>query len=164
MKGDYFQNTVSLLLDHNNQGAFGLIINQPLDHSIGDVFPELEGQSDCPLLEGGPVEQDRIFFLHPTGTRYESTLQISDEVSLTTSEDFVDALKAGTAPINTLALLGYAGWGAEQLEQELAANVWLLSPASGHIVFEVPYAERPSAAARMLGIDLNLISPDAGHD
>lgn len=164
LKGDYFQNTVSLLLDHNEQGAFGLIVNQPLDNDISDIFPELKGCFQCPLMEGGPVEQDRIFFLHPTGQLYESTLEVSDEVSLTTSLDFVESMRTGNAPEKTIACLGYSGWGAEQLERELAENVWLLAPASGHIVFEVPYSQRATEAAKLLGVDLNLISPEVGHD
>ncbi|HJL61871.1 MAG TPA: YqgE/AlgH family protein [Pseudomonadales bacterium] len=164
LKGDYFQNTISLLIDHNDQGAFGLVINQPLENKIGELLPELDGCCDCPVLIGGPVEQESLFFLHPAGSSFTSTLQISDDISLTTSPDFIEALKAGEEPPKTIALLGYAGWGSEQLEHELSKNVWLLAPVAGHIVFDEPYASRASAAAKLMGVDLNLISPRAGHD
>jgi len=163
LRGDYFQNSISLLIDHNAEGAFGLVINHPLENKISDILPEL-GLFDFPVFLGGPVQQDRIFFLHPKGEQFEATLEISDEISLTTSADFVEAMKQGSAPPKTIALLGYAGWGAEQLEQELIENVWLLTPASGRIVFDEPYEKRASEAARLMGIDLNLISPEAGHD
>jgi putative transcriptional regulator len=164
MAGDYFQSTVSLLIEHNDQGAFGLVINQPLDNEISDVFPELEGRYMCPVLEGGPVEQNRVFFLHPTGTEFAATMRINDDIALTTSPDFIESMRAGTAPEKTLACLGYAGWDADQLEQELAGDVWLLCPASASIVFEVPYTDRATEAAKLLGVDLNLIGPSAGHD
>jgi len=164
LRGDYFHNTISLLIDHNDQGAFGLVINQPLDNQIDEIFPQVEGHFDCPVLLGGPVQQESIFFLHPPGPEFDSTIAISDEISLTTSPDFIESMAQGNAPGKTIALLGYAGWGSEQLERELAENVWLLSPTSGRIVFDEPYANRPSEAAKILGIDLNLISPEAGHD
>ena len=164
LAGDYFQSTVSLLVEHDAQGAFGLVINKPLDNEIADIFPQLEGRFVCPLLQGGPVERDRVFFLHPTGIEFDTTLQISDEISLTTSADFIESMKSGEAPEKTLALLGYAGWAAEQLEHELAEDVWLLAPASARIVFDEPYESRADAAARLLGVDLNLINPHAGHD
>jgi putative transcriptional regulator len=164
LRGDYFQDSISLLIDHNDEGAFGLIINQPLQIKISEILPELEGLFECPVLLGGPVQRDRLFFLHPHGEQFEGTVEISDEISLTTTQDFIEAIKTGKAPGKTMALLGYAGWGAEQLEHELSENVWLLSPTCGRIVFDEPFKNRPAEAAKLLGVDLNLILPLAGHD
>ena len=164
LKGDYFRNTVSLLVDHTEQGAFGLVINRPLETGIADIFPEIGDRFTCPVLEGGPVQQDSLFFLHEAGPEFESTFKVSDKIYMTTSPDFIAAMRNGTAPGQTLAILGYAGWDSMQLEHEISQNVWLLAPADPEIVFETPFEQRPRAAARLLGIDLNLISPQAGHD
>lgn len=164
LKGDYFQNTVSIIVDHTEEGAFGLVINRPLEANIGEVFPEVDGRFSCPVLEGGPVEQNRMFFLHAAGHEFEATFKLSDEICLTTSADFITAMRDGQAPARTLALLGYAGWDAMQLEREISENVWLLAPAESRILFETPFEDRAGEAARLLGVDLNLISPRAGHD
>lgn len=162
--GDYFANSVSLLVDHNDEGAFGLIINRPLKTRLSELLPDIGSESDCHVLEGGPVDQNRIFFLHEGGPEFESTFKVSDAIYLTTSADFIERMKAGEAPRRTLAVLGYAGWGAQQLETEIAENVWLLAPADVGIVFDVPFEDRVSAAAATLGVDVNLIPPQAGHD
>jgi len=167
LRGEYFEDAVTLLVDHNDEGAFGLIVNRPIKTPIEELFPDLQGTFTCPVLEGGPVAQDHVFFLHEPGGEFKSTFAVSDEIALTTSADFIDAMKAGEAPARTLAVLGYAGWGSGQLEGELKEDVWLLSPASGLITFDVPFEDRQHAAAAALGInldDLNLMSPSPGHD
>tara|TARA_R110002110_G_scaffold282704_1_gene497050 strand:- start:245 stop:784 length:540 start_codon:yes stop_codon:yes gene_type:complete len=164
LSGDYFQNSITLIVDHNADGAFGLMINRPLDQDLRAVFPDLPGHIHCPLLEGGPVERDQIFFLHRGDRNFESTYAISADLSLTTSRDLVDLLHDGDMPEPIVAILGYAGWAANQLETELGENTWLLTPANADIVFEVPAEQRASAAAKQLGVDINLIAPRAGHD
>lgn len=167
LESDYFHHTVSLIIDHNAQGAFGLVINRPVDINVSELFPDLSpgeaADAHCPVLEGGPVQQDRVFFLHESTHEYQSTFKVSDEIYLSTSMDLLQDLSYGTGPTRVIALLGYAGWAEGQLEKELGENVWLLSPASGRIVFDVAYEERPAEAARLLGVDLNLISMSAGH-
>ena len=164
LAGDYFQNTLTLLIDHSEQGAFGLIINRPLEYTIWDVFPELPADIECPVMEGGPVEQDKMFFLHAGNDTFESTMKIAPGLYLTTSRDFVAAMHKNEAPKPMMGLLGYAGWGALQLEHELGENTWLLTPSSNEIVFDLPVEQRASAAAKLLGVDLNLINSRAGHD
>lgn len=164
MKGDYFESSISYLVDHNDEGAFGLIINRPLKTRLKELFPGVEGNFTCPVLEGGPVEQNRVFFLHEGITEYESTYRVSDRVFLTTSPDFIEEMAAGKAPERTLAILGYAGWGSHQLESEIAEDVWLLCPGDEHILFETPFDDRARDAAAILGVDLNLLGPAAGHD
>ena len=164
LSGDYFQKTLTLLIDHSDKGAFGLVINRPLEHSIFDVFPDLPAHIECPLLEGGPVEQDKMFFLHGGDEQFESTLQIEPGLNITTSRDLVDALHEGKQPTPMIGLLGYAGWGPQQLEGELGDNTWLLTPSSKKILFQTPNDEKAAAAAQLLGVDLNLIASRAGHD
>jgi putative transcriptional regulator len=173
LAGDYFQNTLTLLIDHSESGAFGLIVNRPLDHSIWDIFPELPAGIECPVMEGGPVEQDKMFFLHgpfqpdpqtDTIVTFESSLEVAPGLYLTTSKDIVRALHDGKQPRPLMGLLGYAGWGPLQLERELGENTWLLTPSNQDILFRVPAQERAEAAAQLLGVDLNLIAPKAGHD
>lgn len=162
LKEDYFGETVCLLADHNGKGAFGLVINKPLDMELEDPFPEHEFRLRCPIMEGGPVDNDRLFFLHDSGHEFESTYQVSEDLALTTSTDLVDTLVDGTGPQPLLAVLGYAGWDAGQLEKEIAEDVWLLSPASKEVIFETPYPQRSMVAASTMGVDLNLLAT-AGH-
>ena len=162
LKEDYFRKTVCLLADHNDKGAFGLVINKPLDMELEDLFPEHEFRLRCPIMEGGPVDNDRLFFLHDTEHEFKSTYKISTDLALTTSTDLVDSLVDGTGPQPLLAVLGYAGWDAGQLEREIAEDVWLLSPASTEVIFDIPFPQRPMVAASTMGVDLNLLA-SAGH-
>jgi len=109
------------------------------------------------------VQMDRGFILHPAGYQYESTLQISEDICLTASRDILVDLAELRGPEKALVALGYAGWDAGQLEEEIAANSWLTVPADTHILFDTPCEQRWSAASKYLGIDLNLISSSAGH-
>ncbi|MFT5929603.1 MAG: putative transcriptional regulator, partial [Candidatus Azotimanducaceae bacterium] len=95
---------------------------------------------------------------------FESTFAVSPDISLTTSQDLVDNLHEGDMPDALVAILGYAGWGAEQLEQELGENTWLLTPASAEIIFDIEIEKRAAVAANQLGVDLNLIATNPGHD
>jgi len=126
------------------------------------TFSELES-SQIPVLDGGPVRRESVFFLHETGFEYQFTQQISSQVSLTTSEDLIHSLAKGDGPSKVITAMGYAGWDNGQLEQELADNVWLVAPGKAEIIFDTPYEERALKAAAQLGIDLNLVSSDAGH-
>lgn len=164
LSGDYFEHSITLLVDHNEHGAFGLMINRPLEQDIHAIFPDLPEHVQCPLFEGGPVEQDKLFFLHRSDQTFDSTFAVSPEISLTTSQDLIDKLHQGQMPNSLLAILGYSGWGAEQLEQELGENSWLLTPATAAIVFDTEIAERASRAAAQLGVDLNLIATHPGRN
>lgn len=116
-----------------------------------------------PVYMGGPVQNDRGFVLHEPVGNWEATLQVTDSIGLTSSRDILEAIAQGSGPEHALISLGYAGWGAGQLEEELAANAWLNGPASSKIVFETPSEQRWTAAAALIGVDLNLLSGDAGH-
>ena len=166
----FFAHSVTYLCDHGPDGAMGIVINRPLDLTLGDIFQHLDLRADHshrrdePVLAGGPVQTERGFVLHmPTRERWEATLTLTDTLALTTSRDILDALAQDRGPQRALVALGYAGWGAGQLEEELAANAWLTLPADTDLIFDTPYEQRLSSAAARLGIDLRLLAPGAGH-
>ena len=165
MQGDYFSRTVTLLVEHNRDGAFGLVINKPLGAELSELLADHEISCDehVTLLESGPVEQNRLFFLHSGEVSYENSIALNDKLTLTTSLDIVEAVSGGTGPRDIMAGLGYAGWSGGQLESEITADVWLVTPYSHDIVFKTPFDRRPEEAARAIGIDLNLIAPTPGH-
>lgn len=164
-----FFHTVTYICEHTTDGAMGIVINRPMDLHLADIFEQLEIQihttdiAEQPVYIGGPVQSDRGFVLHDTSTEWASTLQVTSEISVTTSLDILEAIAAGKGPRHTLVALGYAGWGAGQLENELAQNAWLSGPAEREIIFNRASEERWQAAADLLGVDLNLLSGDTGH-
>ena len=164
-----FSTTVTLVCEHNDDGALGIVINRPTTLKLGGLFEQLSVEDadtdavDDPVMAGGPVGIERGFVLHGPEHRYESTLEVSDKICLTLSRDIIDAMATGTGPERTLVALGYAGGGAGQLEEEMLANSWLHVPATPEIVFETPFAERWNSAARTLGIDISAMPTDAGH-
>jgi putative transcriptional regulator len=164
-----FSQSVTYICEHGESGAMGIVINQPLDLSLAEIFDHLqietvEDFSHTPIMAGGPVQIDHGFVLHrDPATRWEASLRVTDGISLTTSRDILRAIAAGRGPREYLIALGYAGWSAGQLEQELADNSWLTLPASPEIIFATPHKRRLAAAAAQLGIDMNLISNQAGH-
>lgn len=164
-----FAHTLIYLIEHNAQGAMGLVINRPNGLSLADVLeqlnPERSAPSFCqslPIFSGGPVQTERGFVLHPAQDSFQATLQLG-ELSLTTSQDVLFAIADGQGPEQYFIALGYAGWDAGQLETELLNNTWLTCPANEQILFELPYDQRLTAAAAQLGIDLNLLVANAGH-
>lgn len=164
LQGDYFHNTLSILIEHSEEGSFALIINRPLKIKPCELFPEFDlSDIDIPVLEGGPVQRDKAFFLHERDYTYASTLDVGNGIQLTTSPDLLEDLAAGSGPDRLLIILGYAGWGAEQLEHELSENVWLLTPVDENIVFNTPFDQRVTAAAKNMGVDIGLMSPTPGH-
>lgn len=164
-----FSRTVTYICEHSSEGAMGIVINRPMDLHLGEVLDQLDiaaeaGQiSDLPVYLGGPVQTDRGFVIHDGSASYDSTLTVTPEIRVTTSRDILEAIAAGGGPDNRLIALGYAGWSGGQLEQELIANAWLSGPATAEILFATPSAQRWQAAAKLLGVDLNLLSAEAGH-
>lgn len=166
MQGDYFSRSVTLLIEHNRDGAFGLVISNPLDADLAEALADqdLVCPADITLLESGPVEQNRLFFLHSTDVSFENSVNINQEVALSTSLDVLDGLNAGRIPRDFVACLGYAGWSGGQLESEIMADVWLVTPYLHDVVFHTPFEKKPEEAAKSIGVELNLIAPVAGHD
>lgn len=164
-----FARTVTFICEHNQDGAMGIIINRPLSITLDEILQHIKVKNcpqevgAMPVFLGGPIQQNRGFVLHrPTGC-WETTLMVSEEVGITASCDILNAIAQGQGPQQTLIALGYAGWGSNQLEQELAENVWLSAPASSSIVFDTPYEQRWKAAAALVGVDLSRLSREIGH-
>lgn len=164
-----FSHAVIYICEHSEEGAMGLIINHPLDIPISQIFDQFDIEhaaqtGDDSLLSGGPVQVDRGFVLHrPSDRQWESTLPISNDISLTASSDIISDIANKEGPNDLIITLGYTGWGPGQLEQELADNAWLTVPGDADIVFDVPFHQRASAAAAKIGIDFDLLSTDVGH-
>ena len=164
-----FAQTVTYLVEHNEQGAMGLVINRPNGLNLADVLEQLRPDEpppalcqSLPIFAGGPVQTDRGFVLHPAGHSFQATLELG-ELALSTSQDALFAIADGSGPSKHLITLGYAGWEAGQLETELADNAWLTCPADSAILFDTPFDQRLSAAAARLGINLSLLTAQAGH-
>lgn len=171
MQDPYFAHTVTYLWKHNANGALGIVINKPLSASVADIFDELDivcSIEEQPfrqrrVLAGGPVERDKGFILHDSGLSWESSIAVSEKVALCTSKTILQDLAAGSGPKNYLVALGCAGWDAGQLEREISANAWLTAPANTDVIFSTDHTNKLRAASAILGIDLNKISPAAGH-
>jgi len=164
-----FSRTVTYVCEHTERGAMGIVINRPMNIRLGEMLDQLDiASSDRRVLEasvylGGPVQPERGFVLHPTAEGFDSTLNVTPEISITTSRDILEAIADGKGPTHRLIALGYAGWGGGQLEQEIGANTWLSGPVDVEIIFRLPASARWRAAAQLLGIDMNLLSGEAGH-
>jgi len=164
-----FAQTVIYLVEHNDQGAMGLIINRPNGLSLADVLEQLRPDSepaprcaDIAIFTGGPVQTDRGFVLHSPDQQFQATLSLGP-LGMSTSQDVLFAIADGQGPARHFVALGYAGWEAGQLEAELADNAWLSCPADTEILFDLPYDQRLNAAAASLGVDLRLLSTQVGH-
>ena len=166
---DIFAHSVTYLCEHNAYGAMGIVINQPLDLSVEEVLEHLDLSSagrlnNTPVMAGGPVHMDRGFVLHGPGPReWDATLPVTDDVWMTTSRDILASIAADEGPERCLIALGYAGWSPGQLEAEIADNSWLTLPADPTIIFDTPVHMRMNAAGAILGVDMNLLSAQAGH-
>jgi putative transcriptional regulator len=164
-----FSQTVTLICEHNSDGALGLILNKPLPMRMAEIFEQLEIDIAAgPLqqrhvLRGGPMQTDRGFVVHRAGGEWDSTIKVSDTLHVTTSRDILAAMARGEGPDDAFVALGYAGWGGGQLEEEIRANAWLSAPVDLGLIFELPFASRWEAAGRLLGVEVARISPISGN-
>lgn len=175
MQDDNFAGSVVYLLEHTDKGAMGLVINRPTDIVLPTLFEKIELKLEItPLLDqpvyfGGPVQVERGFVLHPSDPfeKYSSSLIITDGLSMTTSKDILEAVAKGAGPQKFIMTLGYAGWGAGQLEEEISLNGWinvtLPSSEMSTIIFDTPYAQRYQKAMQILGFDPSSLSGEVGH-
>ncbi len=169
MRDPNFLDSVIYICEHSAEGTMGLIINKPMDIPLSQVFeqfdleyPEHLGKQH--LMAGGPVQTDRGFVLHrPAYKHWESTLKIAAHINLTASRDIIIDIAGEKGPPESLITLGYAGWGAGQLEKEIAENAWLTLPADPDVIFQTPFNLRAQVAAASIGIDLSRLSSSAGH-
>jgi len=164
-----FVGSVTLLCQHNEAGAIGITINRLSNFTLGEIFSQLH--IDCgndtirtlPVLEGGPVAPDRGFVLHSPHEGYESSMEVGQEIMVTTSRDVLADIAAGSGPEKYIVALGYAGWGGGQLENEMLANAWLSVSADTDIVFDMPLPSRFDEALGRLGIKIDRLHSEAGH-
>mgnify|MGYP000302386329 FL=1 len=175
MVDDTFAGTVVYLCDHTDNGAMGLVVNRPTDVDLANVFDKIDLQLEIqplakkPVYFGGPVQTDRGFVLHEqkASTDYSSSLKVSGGLAMTTSKDVLEAVAAGSGPERFLMTLGYAGWSAGQLEDEIARNGWLniQAPTSemAQIIFETPNEDKYDKVLALLGVDASFLSSEAGH-
>lgn len=173
MGDDTFAGSVVYLCEHNERGALGLVINKPIDIKLKNLFEKVdlsldrEELAEQPVFFGGPVQTERGFVLHEkqaeeTGV-YSSTMSIPGGLEMTTSRDVLEAMSNGAGPKRVLVTLGYSGWTAGQLEEELARNGWLTVDADPKVIFDTPIEQRYDRALSLLGFDPRMLSQEAGH-
>lgn len=164
-----FARSVTLICEHSGEGAMGIVINRLTDLHLGDIFEQLgiepgkATHAGSGVYFGGPVQNNRGFVLHEPLGSWESTLSVTDKFGVSTSRDILDAIAENRGPEKFMVALGYAGWGAGQLEREISENSWLSGPASRDIIFDLPVEHRWKAAAQLVGVDLSTLSGEAGH-
>ena len=152
-----FSQSVTYICEHDENGALGIIINRPSEISLSEILsqlhisPSTDEVLEQNILTGGPVQIDRGFILHSPLGQWESSLQVTENIGVTTSQDIMRAIANNEGPYNCLIALGYAGWGPGQLEYELSQNTWLSCPATEEILFNTPIDRRWKAAALLLG-------------
>ncbi|HKJ17705.1 MAG TPA: YqgE/AlgH family protein [Xanthomonadales bacterium] len=169
MLDDNFVGSVTLMCQHNDEGAVGITINRLSEFSLGEILAQL--QIDCsdeelrksPVLEGGPVAPDRGFVLHSPCEGFESSMKIAEDIMVTTSRDVLAAIARGEGPDRFVVALGYAGWGGGQLEGEVMQNAWLTVEADSDIVFDSPLPQRFTMALDRLGIKVDRLHGSAGN-
>jgi putative transcriptional regulator len=169
MTDPYFSKSVTFICEHNEDGAMGVVINRPIDMTLNALFEQIDLDiHNQPLATsavhfGGPVQIDRGFVLHQPAGEWQSTIAVHGNTALTTSKDVLEAVANGSGPEKLLVTLGYAGWAAGQLEQEMAQNAWLSVKAQDSVIFDMPSVDKFTAAMGLLGVDLSQLSEEAGH-
>lgn len=174
MADETFAGSVVYLCEHNERGALGLVINKPIDIKLRNLFEKVDLTLDRqelaeqPVYFGGPVQTERGFVLHerlgddaPSG--YNSTMAVPGGLAMTTSKDVLEALAGGAGPRKVLVTLGYSGWDAGQLENEIGRNGWLTVAADPAVIFDTPIEQRYQRALSLLGFDPRMLSAEAGH-
>ncbi len=164
-----FHHTVTFLCQHTKEGALGIVINRSADMKLGAIFKQMDIRASSPevaditVYAGGPVQQERGFVVHTSGREWDMTIPVSEDISLTTSRDVIEAIAVGEGPEKYLIALGYAGWSEGQLEKEILSNSWLNTPSAKQILFDTPINQRWNAAADQIGININRLTTPAGH-
>lgn len=169
LNDSFFYHSVIYLCDHDDEGAVGLIINRPTQITLDELLNHINIHTDSkhlkatPILFGGPLHKSQGMVLHDSAGKWDTSTQVADNIFLTTSTDILKDISADNGPEHILIALGYAGWGAGQLEEEIADNSWLTVAANDEVLFKTPSKQRWLAAASLLGVDINLLSNTVGH-
>jgi len=168
LEDENFNHSVTLLCEHSDQGALGLIINRPLQLKLTEMLDQMDLprgalDQDSSIYWGGPVAPERGFVIHEGAGAWDSTMAVGGNLYITTSRDILKAIGEGRGPKNYFVALGYAGWSAGQLENEILSNSWLNTPVDSAILFRTPASERWKLATRLLGVDPTQLGGEAGH-
>ncbi|WKB52047.1 YqgE/AlgH family protein [Eleftheria terrae] len=172
MADDTFAGAVVYLCEHTEKGALGLVINKPIDIRLRNLFEKVDLSLDrpdlaeAPVYFGGPVQTERGFVLHESAggaLHYSSSLPIPGGLAMTTSKDVLEALASGGGPSKVLVTLGYSGWTAGQLEDEIGRNGWLTVSAVPEVIFDTPVERRYERALALLGIHPGMLTQEVGH-
>ncbi len=164
-----FFHSVTLICEHNQNGSLGFLINRPLGIMLADVFAQMSITSNFtdinqqPVLAGGPLQIQQGFVIHRTPGVWQSSLNVGENINITTSRDILTAMASKQGPEQNIVLLGYSCWGAGQLEKEITENTWLIAPADVKILFDLPIEERWQAAAASIGVDMSKVTSQTGH-
>ncbi|WP_394200480.1 YqgE/AlgH family protein [Shewanella waksmanii] len=171
LQDTFFERSVIYICEHDEKGAMGIMINRPIGVEVEELLKQMELDDNLELmpslatkvLVGGPVNPERGFVLHTPQSHWANSEQISDEVMLTTSRDVLAAIGKESSPKDYIVALGYAGWGRDQLEQEIAENSWLSIPATAEILFNTDHDQRWLQATQSLGFDIWQLSHQTGR-
>ena len=168
-----FIRSVVYICAHSQEGAMGFIINKPQNLSFANMLVHLQlitderelplDQRQITIQEGGPMEAGRGFVLHSDDYLSHSSIPLTDDISLTSTIDIVRAIHHGSGPKKAALMLGYAGWGAGQLEWEIANNGWLNCPADEALIFDDQLESKYQRALGLMGIHPAMLSPHVGH-
>ena len=165
--GTYFSDTIAYICDHNDSGAMGIMLNRPMSITLADLLKQLKLpcniDNTLPVVEGGPVQQERGFILHSDDVVFANSAGLEDGLMLTTTLEVLEAIGRGEGPRKYLVALGYAGWSGGQLESELKQDSWLTCPSSNAVIFDVPFKNRVDHAAQVLGINFSLMPNRSGN-
>lgn len=168
LAGNYFADTLTYVCEHNDNGAMGIVVNRESDMSLLELLAQVGLRTDhkwvdTPVFEGGPVATDRGTVLHSDDVVFESSAALGNGLCVSTAIEALDAIANDAGPAQILVCLGYVGWDAGQLEDEIANNVWLTIAANHTIIFHPDSTEKLQLAAQELGVDMRLIATKPGH-
>ena len=169
LRDPIFSQTVSLICEHSDNGAFGVVINRVHAHLSGkDIFNELNIEqvpdaASLPVHIGGPVHSGEIFLVHGPPFHWDSCLMVTPTVAMSNTRDILESIANGSGPSKLILTLGCAGWGPGQLEAEIMENAWLTQPAIDEVLFGWPVEDRWEEAVKRMGFDPALLADTAGN-
>ncbi|MFK7993743.1 MAG: YqgE/AlgH family protein [Granulosicoccus sp.] len=169
MQDTCFRNSVVYVLDHGEQGAFGVIVNDALGLNFESLLTQIditlkdETARKATVLRGGPVDEGHGLVLHEPGLSFGATHDFAHGVSLSSSRDILEAIARGDEPTTYLVVLGHSGWAPGQLEMEVAENAWLTCQADTDILFKTPVDERRQAVASLIGVNMSNVVGHCGN-
>jgi len=166
---EYLKHAVIYICESQPEGTVGLMINRPLIYPLEIVFqqlaitPKRAEQGQQPLLFGGPIQTDRGFVIHRPMGNWRSSLHLAEEVTITTSNDIIQAIADDIGPLDVLITMGYIRWDSAQLKKEMLENRWLVCPYYADLLYKVPFAERWSDATKRIGVNVDHLVEGSGH-